>query len=387
MITIPVDAPVSVQAAFRQVGTILAQWDGGRNIDLHGRRIINAGDAHAGQDYVTQTQLQAAVGADPPPTPVTALVRDLVRAGLHDDRMALAPGGVPLNTLYYETDRAALYQAQLTAGVAFWALVMCRPLRTSATKPSDLGTDDAGFTWFDQVAGLTYRWSGSAWNYYLGSLVDTFANLPDPALADRGFLFLASDRGYQVWRKGSTAWILLEGVGGPTRDTLANITGSLTSDDAGYAFYATDFDRLYRWSGSAYADAPGQWPRKAIVDFDVAPGNGWALCDGSTVTISTATGGSTSYATRNLTATNLYRRANTSSGGTAGAATHTHAIDPPNTTSGAPSATTTVDNDLAASTVAVGSATHTHDTNIGSFTSGSGSSLPPTMDFLPYVRL
>lgn len=62
---------------------------------------------------------------------------------------------------------------------------------------------------------------------------------------------------------------------------------------------------------------------------------------------------------------------------TGGAKTHTHSVDVAATTSGAPSATTTVDNDGALSTVAVGSGTHTHSTDPAAVTSGSGSNMPP----------
>jgi hypothetical protein len=62
---------------------------------------------------------------------------------------------------------------------------------------------------------------------------------------------------------------------------------------------------------------------------------------------------------------------------TGGSKTHTHAVDPATTTSGAPSATETVDDVGGGATVSVASATHTHDTDIGSTTSGTNSDLPP----------
>lgn len=62
-------------------------------------------------------------------------------------------------------------------------------------------------------------------------------------------------------------------------------------------------------------------------------------------------------------------------GGTGGAIdhthdiTHTHSIDPPNTTSGAPSSTVAATN----LTGTAASTTHTHDVNIAAFTSGAAS--------------
>jgi len=54
-------------------------------------------------------------------------------------------------------------------------------------------------------------------------------------------------------------------------------------------------------------------------------------------------------------------------------ASHTHSVDVGNTTSGAPSATETVDNVGSGSTVSVASATHTHDVDPASVTSGNES--------------
>ena len=62
---------------------------------------------------------------------------------------------------------------------------------------------------------------------------------------------------------------------------------------------------------------------------------------------------------------------------TGGSKTHTHNVDVANTTSGAPSAVETVDNDLALSTVDVASSTHTHDVDPSSISSGNNSDLPP----------
>lgn len=63
--------------------------------------------------------------------------------------------------------------------------------------------------------------------------------------------------------------------------------------------------------------------------------------------------------------------------GTGGNKNHTHAVDPASTTSGAPSATETVDDVGGGATIDVASATHTHDTDTGSTTSGNNSDLPP----------
>lgn len=60
-----------------------------------------------------------------------------------------------------------------------------------------------------------------------------------------------------------------------------------------------------------------------------------------------------------------------------GAKTHKHSVDVGSTASGAPSATTTVDNDLALSTVAVASDAHTHDVNPAAVDSATVSNVSP----------
>ena len=181
--------------------------------------------------------------------------------GLHADRLLVDLATVKAGYTWYETDRAAIYQVQDVAGTLTWMLVLCRPFRTADPLPTDLGTNDAGFTWFDQVLGVTFRWSGGLWNYYLGSYVEAFANMPAAALADRGFLFIASDYGEHVWRKGSTAFELIEGMGGPMYGTGANratVAATLGANDTGFYHVATNQGyHWWRWSGTAFVLVEG----------------------------------------------------------------------------------------------------------------------------------
>lgn len=54
LIEIPPNATPEVQKAFRDIADLFDTILGGRNVDFKGRRIINAGDAAADQDYVTR---------------------------------------------------------------------------------------------------------------------------------------------------------------------------------------------------------------------------------------------------------------------------------------------------------------------------------------------
>lgn len=144
-------------------------------------------------------------------------------------------------------------------------------------------------------------------------------------------------------------------------------------------------------------------PSGAIMAFGgtAAPG-GYFICDGTAVSrttydhlfaaIGTAYGtgdGSTTFNLPDLRQRFALGKAASGTGNTLGGTggvidhthdiTHTHSIDPPNTTSSSPSGTVAATN----LTGSAASTTHTHDVNIAPFTSGaaststSGASNPP----------
>lgn len=207
--------------------------------------------------------------------------------------------------------------------------------------------------------------------------------------AHRGEWYIATDHGDMTWFSDGATWNYIAGV---MYGTLSpNQKPTLVAGDVGFLFGSTDFSRIYKWSGSAWEDAPGQDARGYVQFHDVtlhaafAPGAGWQLCDGSSVTRSAPDGSTTSVTVPNLTTDNRYLRSvSGATGGTSGAATHTHAVDPASTASGGPSATTEVQSGTGTTVASDG---HTHNTDIASFTSGSGSSLPPSYDVRPYFRL
>jgi hypothetical protein len=57
-ITIPNDVSLSAQGAFRQIDDALAKLNSG-NLDLRGRKVVNAGKSSDGSDYVTRQELQS----------------------------------------------------------------------------------------------------------------------------------------------------------------------------------------------------------------------------------------------------------------------------------------------------------------------------------------
>lgn len=402
MIRIPTSAAPDVQQAFRDTQAQLSLLLGSANINLHGRRVINAHDAIDPSDYTTRAELDRLVSAVRNDVariqvPQTADVK--IKFDTHANRLLTSPVSA-LGTFFFETDRFALYTVDISSGTAVWTLLVATMTGSVSGRPSDLGATDAGFVFYAQDQAVIYLWSGAVWHYECGVLSDTWTNRPAAGGTNisGGFRFAANDRGYQEWvyNLPSVRWEFAGG-GEPLRGVISAITTGLGTYDAGYLYYATDFDRIYRWSGSAWADGAGQPTRGMISYFmdSYAPSTGWQLCDGTaSVSISTATGSTTTVTVPNLTGSNRFiRSVSGTTGGTGGSATtHTHAIDPPNTTS-------TVESGDTALVVAIGAGTnvpsenHTHDVNIASFTSGSPSgtggddALPPWFNLRPYMRL
>ena len=219
-------------------------------------------------------------------------------------------------------------------------------------------------------------------------IADTHALRPAPTSANQ--LYWETDRQHLFYTAISGSgfvWTVMPI--GEMRGTLSpNLKPTdLTTADAGFRFFSTDFFRAYRWTGTAWLDTGDALSRRSIVWFDAAPEptTGWQICDGTVTTRSTSGGGTAAYTAPNLTGANRFLRAvSGATGGTAGAASHTHAVNPPDTTSGVESVTQEVESGTG---VTVADENHTHNTDIASFTSGSASSLPPAYNANPYVRL
>lgn len=156
-----------------------------------------------------------------------------------------------------------------------------------------------------------------------------------PGTAGAGALFYETDRTalYAVQVTGPAIVWLFIGQSTPFPGTLSPDLKptDLTSNDAGFRFASTDFNRVYVWTGVTWVDAPGEDRRGYIQFFDVtlhadfAPGAGWALCDGTAgVTRSTPAGGTTTVTVPDLTTANRFLRSVAgATGGTGGAATAT----------------------------------------------------------------
>jgi hypothetical protein len=186
-----------------------------------------------------------------------------------------------------------------------------------------------------------------------------------PGQLDTGSPWWETDTGLLYVVNVATAeahkWQYAAGV---QRGTLAAKPTGLGADDTGLLYYATDYARTWRWSGSAWANAPGEMAQGAIAYFDANPGTGWSIADGTTVTYSTTTAGTTSKAKPN--AVGAYIKGAASYTGTQTAAS---GLTDPN------GATTTVQSGTG---VSVASPFHQHSL---------ASVDPAHISAIPYVRL
>lgn len=93
-----------------------------------------------------------------------------------------------------------------------------------------------------------------------------------------------------IWDKLSQ---LRSRLAGPVTGTLNPDTRPrLTAKDSGARFFATDFNREYTWSGTAWADSPTA-PSRFQVTFFMStpePSVGWVKCNGASTFRSTSDG-------------------------------------------------------------------------------------------------
>ncbi len=135
------------------------------------------------------------------------------------------------------------------------------------------------------------------------------ANYPNGAyLIDA--LFVETDR-LLIYRNTGTAW---KYVAGTYTDTLANIP-TLGTNDAGLLFAVSDYAHLLRWSGTAWGWAPGDPGSGMLAVFEIDPGTGWHLYDGSTVNYLKADGTTGSVVLPDLAGTAAFLEAGTPNSG------------------------------------------------------------------------
>jgi len=224
------------------------------------------------------------------------------------------------------------------------------------------------------------------------SIADTHSvrSAANPNAYELGAIFFETDRHLLYQLQGSTTrvWVYMAGV---MADTLANKPTGLGTTDKGLLVEATDYKRVFRWTGSAWERAPGERPTREFCYFAENPGTGWHLCDGSasiTYTKADATTGTMTLPDER----GYYRKGGTSYTGTGNAATtpsitgttasessHTHSVlaTGVNVAAGA----NAINNVTGATT---GGSAHSHSAGTLALSSAAE---PPNVVMLPYMKL
>ena len=147
----------------------------------------------------------------------------------HANRLSkYPPGNFPIGVLFYETDRNVFYENDGTYGSSAWTykLGTMRGTLNPDQRPT-LGTDDAGFLFYGTDWKITYRWSGSIWEWYSGIYFDIFANRPTLPTGNDGFIFFAAD--YKIaWSNLGGAWFYSWGILSTVPKRLFLVLGQTT---------------------------------------------------------------------------------------------------------------------------------------------------------------
>jgi hypothetical protein len=215
---IPSGASHEVQQAFREVWQAIERT-GGKNIDLKGTRIINAGRAEGDFDYVTKADLQTAAGSpfNTDPTFNTITVRALARV---------------LGTLYLPrhtdgTKHHAVLFVDSTGAVA---------VQEDGPGAFDLNLQDG---WLELGYALRIKWIAGLSS--LGVPADGVMNVLNNAANDfaRFVLGLDDGTGLSLTKNGTTLEIRVGGGGALTNLTCAVLTANSIASAGGAGTFAT----------------------------------------------------------------------------------------------------------------------------------------------------
>ena len=90
------------------------------------------------------------------------------------------PDNYSVGQLYFESDRIVMYVVVLSSGVNIWRYAGGTYYAATASQPTDLGANDAGFRFVDSTADtqIEYFWSGTEWLTidYLQEVIDGATN-------------------------------------------------------------------------------------------------------------------------------------------------------------------------------------------------------------------
>ena len=201
----------------------------------------------------------------------------------HSNRLAHYPSvNYYVGTFFYESDRRVFYVVETASGTVntsgtavTWA---------SGNKFINTGS---GFNAAQWPAGTPITINGVA--YSIASVTNSTA------------LVLSSSAGTQTGHNYTVVSGLWVYAGEEYSAAYASLPTDLGANDAGFIFVDNaTYIRSWTWSGTAWAYTPGQPPYLAVqMTMNNSSDTGWHACDGTTITVSNTTAGTTTVVSPN----------------------------------------------------------------------------------------
>ncbi len=206
---IPMSASLDIQLSFKEAWAAIDALRL-RDIDLAGRRILNAGRAIEPYDLVRKADIDNLYGFD-------VFYAKLKSKGLNDfpgqlrelqlSKVAIvtsatAPKATDVGKLFYEQDTGIL---RFSTGSGYITISYQSISGIYAARPSASGVAD-GVTFYATDQNSTYVVNAGAWKYLSGCMIGNAAGRPTLAAGDVGFRYLDTDIGREIFWDGSD-WV------------------------------------------------------------------------------------------------------------------------------------------------------------------------------------
>lgn len=178
-----------------------------------------------------------------------ARLSGLITYGTHADRPS--PGKMPDGAFYVETDRNMLYQNSngawhYLAGTMWGTFV-------PDERPTDLGVNDGGFWFRGTDQAREHMWTQTQWLDVTAARYGLHADRQPAAQVMDSQLYIETDRSNVIYQMQAGAWHYLAGT---MYGTLApdQRPVDLGVNDGGFEFRATDQQRHFIWSQTAWVE-------------------------------------------------------------------------------------------------------------------------------------
>jgi hypothetical protein len=149
-----------IQQSFREAIAVLDLLTT-KNIDLHGRRVINAGESKGKTDYITQREVLGLLSqistSSNNQTPIT-ISSSGVAVGPYSSRPAATAN---MNAIFSANDRN--YVTWISNGTAWYYIAGTQVGTISPDQRPTLSSEDSGYRFFGSDDLNEYVWNGIAW--------------------------------------------------------------------------------------------------------------------------------------------------------------------------------------------------------------------------------